>query len=184
MAIRLPSRCNHVQQFGPHAYALRLTSAGWRKPAGLRGRRAILIADRCALITMALRLPSRCNHAQQLGPHAYALRLTSAAWRKPAGLRGRRAILIAGRYALITMALRIPSRCNIASQFDPHAYALRLTSAPHAYALRLTMHRKLRHRRDWNLSDLIGSIPKQEVDDVAFVRLLPIQPIRCNWANV
>ena len=74
-------------------------SAAWRKPAGLRGRRAKLLADRCAPITVALRIPSRCNHAQQLGPHAYALRLTSAAWRKPAGLRGRRDKLIADRYA-------------------------------------------------------------------------------------
>jgi len=104
MALRIPSRCNHAQQFGPHAYALRLTLAGLRrrKPLGVSLRACVivapyLIAERCALITMAHRIPSRCNHAQQFGPHAYALRLTLAGLRrrKPLGVSLRACVIVA-----------------------------------------------------------------------------------------
>lgn len=37
---------------------------------------------------------------------------------------------------------------------------------------------------DWHVRDLVGPRTKEEVDDVAFMRLQPIQTICRNWTNV
>jgi len=55
----------------------RLASAAWRQPAGLRAARGRLVIERCALATTAFGIRSWSVGAEQFGPHAYALRLTS-----------------------------------------------------------------------------------------------------------
>src|SRR6056297_3110951 len=54
----------------------------------------------------------------------------------------------------------------------------------HAGVVRCAGRDGLNRRGDWRLGDLIGSRAEQKVDDVAFVRLQPVQPVRRNRADV